>query len=356
MSPTLEQIAALAGVSRSTVSRVVNGHPSVDPETRDRVQRVIREHGYHPNAAARALASRRSQIIALVLPQSMSAVFADPYFPQLIQGVATACDERDYFMLLSFLVVRKPETLGDDVRRIARGAHLDGLVVAASLTDSDYLAQLRKENIPFVLVGRSAFEGDVTTVDVDNVLGATVAVQHLLRVGYTAIAAITGPLSMTAAVDRRDGYLAAMARARLDPPDGYIQEGDWSEWSGSRAMDALLGLRNRPEAVFVASDSMAIGALKAVRAARLRVPEDIALVGFDDIPLASAIDTPLTTVRQPIYRLGHTAASVLIDDLLRVPGGNSSLRRSQRIVLSTELVIRESCGQAKRVALHTRPF
>ena len=346
MSPTLEQIAVLAGVSRSTVSRVVNGHPSVSPETRERVQRVIREQDYHPNGAARALVSRRSQLIGLVVPQTLSSVFADPYFPMLIQGISAACDERNYFMLLSFPVMRESETL----TRIVRGAHLDGLVLAASLTDMSVVAQLAKDGTPFVLVGRSTCPCEVTSVDVDNVRGSAGAVQHLLRLGYTAIATITGPLGMTAAVDRREGYLAAMRAARLEPPEGYIQEGDWSEWSGSRAMEALLALPERPEAVFAASDNMATGALKAIRAAGLRVPDDIALVGFDDIPLASALQPPLTTVRQPIYRLGHTAASVLIDELLSVPEGETGLGQGQRIVLGTELIIRESCGQVRRVA------
>ena len=212
------------------MSRVVNDHPSVDPETRERVQRVIREQDYHPNGAARALVNRRSQLIGLVVPQTLSSVFADPYFPMLIQGVSAACDERNYFMLLSFPVMREAETL----TRLVRGAHLDGLVLAASLTDMTVVAQLAKDGTRFVVVGRSTYEGEVTTVDVDNVRGAAVATQHLLRLGYTAIATITGPFGMTAGVDRCEGYLAAMRAARLEPPEGYIQEGDWSEWSGSR--------------------------------------------------------------------------------------------------------------------------
>ncbi len=223
--------------------------------------------------------------------------------------------------------------------------------MAASLTDNAYEAQLVKDCTPFVLVGRTTYEGTVTSVDVDNVRGAAMAVQHLLRLGYTAIATITGPLGMTAALDRREGYTAAMHAARLEPLEGYIQEGDWSEWSGSRAMDALLRLPHRPEAVFAASDGMAIGALKSIRAAGLRVPDDIGLVGFDDIPLASALDTPLTTVRQPIYRLGHTAATILIDDLLRAPEAEPALAAGQRVILGTELVVRESCGRARRFAL-----
>lgn len=327
------------------MSRVVNDHPAVDPETRERVLRVIRERDYHPNAAARALVSRRSHIIGLMIPQTMSEVFTDPYFPLLIQGMSAACDEREYFMLLSFPQMRTSQTL----TRLVRGAHLDGLVLAATFNDNAYVDQLVKDGIPFVVVGRCTYDGEVTTVDVDNTRGAMVAVQHLLRLGYTAVATITGPLEMTAAVDRRDGYLSAMHAARLQPPPGFVQEGNWSEWSGGRAMEALLRLPERPQAVFVASDSMTIGALKVIRAAGLRVPNDIALVGFDDIPLASALDVPLTTVRQPIYRLGHTAAGVLLDELQRPPDGEQDLVRGQRIVLATELVIRESCGQAKRI-------
>jgi LacI family transcriptional regulator len=279
-----------------------------------------------------------------VIPQAMNAVFADPYFPILIQGVSTACEERDYYMLLSF-----PAAEAETLTRIVRGAHLDGLVVATSLTDNSQIENLARSGTPFVLIGRSSYEGDVTTVDVDNVRGAAMATQHLLRMGYSAIATITGPLALTSAVDRRDGYLAAMRAARLDPPENYVQEGDYSEWSGGRAMETLLRLRNRPEAVFAASDSMAMGALKVIRAAGLRVPEDIALAGFDDIPFASAVEPPLTTVRQPIFRLGHTAAGVLLDDLLHAPEGERPLALGQRILLSTELVIRESCGQRMRV-------
>ena len=302
MSPTLEQIAELAGVSRSTVSRVVNDHPSVDPGTRARVQRVIHEQNYHPNAAARALASRRSQLIGLVVPQSMSAVFADPYFPMLIQGVSAACEERGYFMLLSFPVMTVSETL----TRIVRGGHLDGLVVAASLTDNKYVAQLTQDGMPFVLVGRSDYPrcGDQRRR----------GQRARRRGGRTAPAAPwlhrRRHHHRTAGHDRC-ASIAAMAiwppcrAAHIEPPDSYVQEGDWSEWSGSRAMDALLRLAaTGPRLCLPRATTWRSARLKAIRAAGLRVPDDIALVGFDDIPLASALETPLTTVRQPIYRLG----------------------------------------------------
>jgi LacI family transcriptional regulator len=334
MSQTLEQIAALAGVSRSTVSRVVNQHPRVDPATRERVLQVIRDQDFHPNTAARTLAGRRSQIIGVVIPQALGSVFADPYFPMLIQGVSAACDERGYYLMVSFV---QPQS-ADAFRRIVRAGHLDGLVVASALTEDAFVQRLEGEGFPFVLIGRPFGESSAISVDVDNERGAAMAVQHLARLGYDRIATITGPLNMVAAVDRREGFSTAMQQVGLEVHADYVQEGDWSEWSGERAMSVLLNLPLRPEAVFAASDNMAIGALKAIRRAGLRVPDDVALVGFDDISLASAVEPPLTTVRQPIHRLGYTAAAVLLDGLLRPD--RMAAKQGERIVLPTELVVR----------------
>lgn len=343
MGHTLEQIAKLAGVSRSTVSRVVNNQSNVDDATRARVWQVIREHDFHPNSAARALASRRSEIVGLIIPQALNAVFADPYFPTLIQGISAACDERDYYLMLSFVTQGSGETF----RRIIRGGHLAGLIIASALAEDEFVARLDAEEFPYVLIGRSPHPTTALSVDADNVHGATLAVQHLVALGYTRLATITGPLGMTAAIDRRDGFIAAVRAASLDVPTAYVQEGDWSEPSGQRAMAALLQLATPPRAVFVASDAMAVGALKAIRAAGLRVPDDVALVGFDDVPLASAVEPPLTTVRQPIDRLGHLAASLLFDRLAAVTAG-TAVAPAQHVVLPTELIVRASCGHLPR--------
>ncbi len=348
---TLEEIARLAGVSRSTVSRVINNAPYVDAETRARVLQLIAEHDFHPNTAARALASRRSRIIGLVIPQTLHAVFSDPYFPTLIQGIALACDEHSYYLMLSLMLHQSD----DAFRRLIRAGHMDGLIVASAMTGDDLVARLLDERFPFVLIGRAPGRTDITTIDADNVRGAGMAVQHLARLGYTRIATITGPLDMVASLDRRDGYLAGLRSVGLEAPPEYIQEGDWTEWSGQRAMATLLHLASPPQAVFAASDNMAIGALKTLRAAGLRVPDDIALVGFDDITLASAVDPPLTTVRQPIDRLGYTAASTLID-LLQSNQKQDNRIGAQHIVLPTELVVRASCGQARRFAASGRPL
>ncbi len=338
---TLEEVARLAGVSRSTVSRVINDDLNVKTATREQVWRVIKTHDFHPNRAAQTLAKRQSRIIGLVIPQAVNEVFTDPYFPTLIQGIAGACDERGYYLMLSLLVRQSDDTF----RRLIRAGHMDGLIIASALINDHMVARLAEEHFPFVLIGRAPESEDVVTVDADNARGAAMAVQYLARLGYSRIATITGPLSMVAAHDRLEGFLFGLRALDSAAPAEYIQEGDWSQWSGTQAMERLLRATPPPEAVFVASDSMAIGALKAIRAAGQRVPEDVALVGFDDIPLASVVDPPLTTVRQPIERLGYLAASTLID--LLNSAGEESLG-AQHIVLPTELVVRASCGQALR--------
>ncbi len=297
---TLEEIARLAGVSRSTVSRVINDDPNVRAATREQVWQVIKANDFHPNTAARALAGRRSRVIGLVIPQALNAVFADPYFPTLIQGSAAACDDRGYYLMLSLVLQQSDDTF----RWLIRARHMDGLIVASALTEDSFVARLLDEHFPFVLIGRKPEHTDITTIDADNAHGASMAAQHLAQLGYGRIATITGPLNMVAAIDRREGFLCGLQAVGIEVPAAYIQEGDWSEWSGTQAMERLLHATPPPEAVFVASDSMAIGALKAIRAAGLKVPEDIALVGFDDIPLAATAEPPLTTVHQPIDQLG----------------------------------------------------
>lgn len=346
---TLEEIARLAGFSRSTVSRVINDDPNVKSDTRALVWQVIKAHDFHPNPAARALAGRRSRVIGLVIPQALNAIFADPYFPMLIQGCAAACDERGYYLMLS-LVLRQSD---DTFRWLIRARHMDGLIVASALTDDAFVDRLLDERFPLVLIGRGYNHPNIVAVDADNVHGASMAARHLAQMGYARIAIITGPANMVAAIDRRDGFLSTLHAMGIELPAKYIQDGDWSELSGMQAMERLLQQTPPPEAVFVASDSMAIGALKAIQAAGLRAPEDIALVGFDDIPLAAVVEPPLTTVHQPIDRLGFLAASTLIDLLETVPSMSDN-GGAHHIVLPTELVVRASCGQALRRAISPR--
>ena len=338
MPPTLEEVARLAGVSRSTASRVINDHPNVQPETRERVWQAIRESGYQPHAVARSLVTNRTQIIGMIIPEAVTTLFTDPFFPLMLRGATEACNIHQYQLMLSLFTVRADQQ--GMYQRVLRNGYLDGVIVASASLDDPLIPDLLRDRIPFVSVGRHPNER-VLYVDVDNVAGARMAVEHLIRLGHQRIATITGRLDMAAGQDRLEGYRQALKAHHIPVDEGLIVEGDFTEGSGMVGMQRLLS--TSPSAVFAASDMMAIGALKALHKAGWQVPQDIALVGFDDIPAASAVEPALTTVRQPIERLGSMAVEVLLSVL------ETSLQEevpAQRIVLPTELVVRASCGSA----------
>jgi LacI family transcriptional regulator len=337
---TLEDVARKVGVSRSTVSRVVNGHPHVRDDVRQRVLQVIEETGYHPNAAARTLASQRSRMIGLVLPRTVNSFFTDPYFPQFTQGIAQACNQLDYTLGLFLAGTREDEE--KLFPRVSRRGFLDGVLVQSGhgQIGERLTERLIKSSIPLVIVGRPTQPDGASYIDVDNAEAAYTAVSHLSRLGYQRIGTITGPASSTVGIDRREGYLRAMTERGRAVEDCLVTEGDFTEAGGYYAMQRLLPAR--PDAVFAASDIMAIGAMRAIREAHLHVPNDIALVGFDDIPLAALSDPQLTTVRQHVLQFGISAVELLTDII------ENGLTPQRRIIMATELVIRESCGAHRR--------
>ena len=331
---TLEDIAKQAGVSRSTVSRVVNDDPNVKEAVRERIKDLIVSTGYHPHAAARTLASHRSWMIGLVLPLSVSSFFTDPYFPRLTQGIAQACNQHNYTLGL-FLVSTKE----DEKRifpRISRRGLLDGIILQTSFKKDKLTDKLINSDIPVIIAGRPFHSNGVSYIDVDNIMSAYWAVNHLIKLGYKRIATITGPLDGTPGIDRKEGYLKAIGEQGWAADENLITEGSFTEESGYHAMKRLLPYK--PEAVFAASDNMAVSAMRAVREAGLRIPDDIAFVGFDDLPVASQSDVQLTTIRQPIIQFGATAVDVLIELI------ENGTKPSRRIIMDTELVIRDSCG------------
>jgi LacI family transcriptional regulator len=330
---TIRQIAKLAGASRSSVSRVLNNHPNVSPELRDRVQTVIAETGYRPDPVARSLSNRRSNIIGLVIPLAIGSLFEDPFFPRLIQGVSQGCNAHDY--TFSLFLFHSPEEATGLYHSFSHRQLLDGVIVTATRIGAAVTPRLLESQVPVVVQGRHE-DPRVSYVDVDNITGAKTAVTHLLRLGCRRIATITGPLDNTAAQDRMQGYLDALQDQGRPVEDALILSGDFTQASGYEAMQQLL--LQQPDAVFVASDTMATGALQAIRGAGLTVPDDLAVVGFDDLPQATMVDPPLTTVRQPIRRMGELAVELLIQGLEDGAGP------PRRIVLPTELVIRRSCG------------
>jgi len=332
MPLTLEDIAHLSGVSRSTVSRVINGDINVKEATRKKVLEIIQSRNFQPNLAARGLAIGRTNVIGLVIPAGVSIIFTDPYFPQLIQGVSAACNTHNYSVMLW---LAEPEYERRTISQILHNGLVDGVVVAKTLMSDPIVNSLFESKMPFILIGRHP-SLDVNYLDVDNIHAVREATLHLLRLGYKRIATITGPKDQISGYDRYQGYLMALQDSNQPVRQELVAEGDFTEAGGFTAMLRLIP--SKPDAVFAASDMMAYGAMRALREANLRVPEDVAIIGFDDIPTSSRTDPPLTTIRQSADSMGAIAVETLIDIISRHES------KTRHVVLPTELVIRASCG------------
>jgi LacI family transcriptional regulator, galactose operon repressor len=331
----------MAGVSRTTVSFVLNRLEgvSISESTRQRVLEAAKTLNYHPNSAGRKLVSGKSDTLGLVLYQSPEQVFADAFLPQVILGVEQAAMQQKFHVLL------KPVEPGDPegYSRLINENHVDGIILSGPRQDDKEIVHLHNDGVPVMLMGQLP-DTDLPFVDVNAMRGAETAVTHLIELGHRQIGMITNaPLSYTSAQQRRAGYQEALRRANLKLQDWIIKQGNYTPASGYHAMLDLLKESPHPTAVFIASDVVAMGAILAVKRAGLRIPEDIALVGFDDIPLAEYFDPPLTTIRLPAFGLGWTAGERLIR-LTRSEGLDQN-----NVFLDSELVVRESTGRSRGI-------
>jgi len=334
---TSQDVADLAGVSRTTVSFVLNNVLSVkiSEETRQRVLGAARQLNYYPTSAARTLASGKTHRIGLVLCEQRDHLMANAFLPAFLRGVSDLAHQEGYRLVFQNAEDRRSETA---YVGLLREQHVDGLIVSGPRSDDFQLLGLHEEGYPLVLHGRLP-DCALPFVDVDNVGGAYKAVSHLIGLGHRRIGLITNaPLSYTAAQDRLTGYCQALQEAGLSLDDELVRYGDFSPESGRREMESLLALPSPPSAVFVASDVVALGAMAAVLERGMCIPQDVALVGFDDIFLAAYVSPPLTTVRLPAYGLGWAAGDMLI----HLINGDEPVQR--QMLLESELVIRQSCG------------
>jgi len=337
-SATLDEVARVAGVSRATVSRVVNGSPKVSPDVRRSVEKAIDRLGYVPNRAARSLVTRRSGSIAVVITEPASRLFSDPFFPRVIRGVSTALAARDLQLILLL-----PDDAAEEQRtvRYLTGGHVDAAILVSLHGDDPLPAELAARHIPLVVVGRPPRGVDADYVDADNRGGARVAVEHLLEGGRKRIATITGPADMVAGIDRLAGYHDALREADIPADDGLIARGDFTHAGGLAAMERLLASGADFDAVFCASDLMAVAALSVIQASGRTVPDDVALVGYDDAPIAMTTRPMLSSIRQPVEEMGREMVNLLADSIER------SERVPRRVILATELVRRaSSAGRA----------
>ena len=324
--PTLAHVARLAGVSPATASRVLNGSARVSPTARQQVRDAVDRLGYVRHRAARSSTGRRTRSVAAVVCEPNVRLFADPFYSRVLAGASAAFAERDVPMLLA---------AGDRAGALERylcGGHVDGVLVMNARGRHPLTATLPAAGVPVTLVGRPLQPNTLPYVDADNRGGARRAVEHLLASGRRSIATIAGRQDMAVGTDRLAGYKESIDAAGLP---GSVAYGDFTHASGVHAMYRLLDHRPNLDAVFVASDIMAAGALHALRRAGRRVPDDVAVIGFDDLPLAQHTQPPLTTIRQPLERVGAAAAELLLSAL-------DGTDDNQDPVLPTTLVARAS--------------
>lgn len=335
---TIDQVAELAYVSRSVVSRVLNNHPNVSDEARGRVEAVIKEHNYRPSSAARSLATDRTFEICILTPRRRGDALANGFWPLLHLGIFERCIERGYFVSLSMV---SPE-MGEAVNQHILSEHrFDGFLLITQEVTEMVAATLQERDVPTVLIGHDPQHPRLHSVDVDNYAGAYEATQHLCELGHERVGAMLGSLDLKESVERRDGYRQALADAGRPIDTDWIAVGDYSQQSGHAIMRRWLERGAYPSAFFCASDGMAMGALLALHQAGVAVPEEVAIVGFDDLPTSQYAYPPLTTVHQPIYEKGERAADLIID---QVEGGVGDARH---LKLAAELVVRASCGASR---------
>ncbi|HWU05906.1 MAG TPA: LacI family DNA-binding transcriptional regulator [Streptomyces sp.] len=335
--PTLEAVAARAGVSRATASRVVNGGAGVRQPLVEQVRKAVDELGYIPNHAARTLVTRRNGAVAVIIDEPEFRIFSDPFFSRQIRGISRELNAHDAQLVL--LLVEGSGDF-DRVTRYLAGGHVDGVLAFSLHTDDELPAIIRRFRVPTVYGGRPEAPAageeapQVPYVDCDNRGGAREAVRHLVSLGRRHIAHIAGPRDQTSALDRIDGYRDVLPDAGRD----LVADGDFTSEGGARAMAGLLDAHPDLDAVFVANDLMASGALRVLRERGVRVPQDVAVVGFDDMAsVAEATDPPLTTVRQDVEGMGRLMVRLLMERL-----NSSTDVWTGSVITPTELVRRAS--------------
>jgi len=329
-APTLEQVAERAGVSRSTASRAINGGLRVSPEALAAVETAVADLGYTPNRAARSLVTKRTDSIALVVPEPDERVLSDPFFAGTLNGLSTALADSELQLVL---VIARP---GDSARtiRYLRNGHVDGAIVVSHHRDDELDRALQASRLPNVFVGRPLSSESATQyVDTDNVAGGRIATQHLINLGRRHIGTIAGPLDMSAGIDRLIGWREAISAAGLS--QDAVVHGDFTIASGAAAAQRLLAEHPDIDAIFVASDLMAAGAMTVLAEQGREVPRDVAVVGYDNVGVATSTNPPLTTVIQPVVAMARAAGIRLLDQL----HGGGPL---EPLIFAPELVIRGS--------------
>lgn len=347
MTVNIKDVAIQAGVSPSTVSRVIANSPRISTETSERVRTIMKELNYHPNAIARSLVRQRSQTVGLLIPNTIEQFFLNPFFPEVLRGITQVAQHAAYDLFLSTAL----HGLNDIERleQMVQGKRVDGVILLTARVEDPLLRVLHENHIPAVLIGRPATPSTISWVNNDNKKAAYDATSHLLKLGHKTIGFIGGAPDLVVTMDRLTGYASALQDAgiQFDPvlttSETFLEEG------GYTGMMRLLATLERPSAIIASDDVLAFGAMRAAGELGYRIPEDLAIVGFNDIPLAKLANPPMTTMNVHIFELGQLAAKILIEQI-EWP----AIGQKEQLV-PHNLVVRRSCGAWDPHALKSYP-
>jgi len=334
MRKTIEHIAQLAKVSKATVSRVLNNSPKVTEETRERVMKIIKESGYYPSAMARRLTTNKAETIGLIIPSPQDKTFGNPFYTEILRGLTHQAKIEGYDLLL-FINEHK-----FNYSQLFYDRRVDGLLLIGIKRNDKGISQLSENRLPYILTGKVDYK-EANYVDAENRKGAYQAASYLARLGHKRIAYIGGSFDFVFNQERFEGYLSALKDHNLEYGKELTMKSISTQESGYEAMQKILKSSSIPTAVFAANDLDAIGAMRAIKEKGLKIPEDIAIIGFDDIQLTSYVDPPLTTIKQPIFEMGTTAISLLVQLI------EGKEKEHPKVELPTQLIIRKSTGGIK---------
>ncbi|GGG04812.1 LacI family DNA-binding transcriptional regulator [Paenibacillus aceti] len=337
MAVTIKDVAKKAGVSPSTVSRVLSNHPRISAETSRKVREIMEELGYHPNIMAKNLVSRTTNSICILLPKSAEELFSNFFFMELIRGIVTQANRQGFDVLISSGANEKDEVEG--VSRLLNGHRVDGVILLYSRIDDPVVDFLHKNNHKFVLIGRSEHYPDILSVDTDNVQASYDATKHLISLGHERIGFVSGPPELVVSKDRLKGYMQALIDSGLESKPEWIVEGEFLQESGYRAISFFMNLPDRPTAIVLIDDVVSFGVLRGLHELNYKVPEDLCLVSFNNIPLSEMSTPPLSSVDIGIYNMGYTASQLLIQAIQNTGEAKTELGR---FIIPHRLVVRES--------------
>lgn len=335
MAPTIKDIAREAGVSIATVSRTLNGENGVGSANRERILAIATRLNYIPNLQARGLVIQKPNALGIVIPRTSEFAFSNPYYAEILKGIEKKTREAGMYLVFSF-------SRDESYARMVQHRLAAGIIIIANRIDDPWVEEAWSMKIPMVLIPGDPYKPRIPSVDVDNAEGAFQAVNHLAELGHREIAFLNGPANSKYCLERMAGYRKGLKKNGIPFRKEWILEFDFTQQGGYEGMKILLSRRHSPSAVLVVNDFSAMGALRAAKDMGCRVPEDISIVGFGDVPFSSMTDPPLTTIQEPFQEMGHEAARIL----LSIVHGNNDFQRHK--VLPVKLVVRDSTAPAPR--------